>query len=312
MKISSTRHAEYFYRTIVFLSIVIPASIRKGIGTDYWAYVGLYDWYRTNSDEHEIVFQLLGKFMSTFGLSHQMFIAVLAILAFAPICYYVPKRKFYPFIVFYFFLLFPSCMSTSRQAIAVSLITCGLFALYKERGRLKYMLCAILAFLIHFSSVLYFPLLLSKNIRLSATKTYLFLGVMLLAVSGTGLIDRLFSHPIFLDSTYGVYAENGYNREANVGTGLGILANLIIPFLFLLLNRKISARYNHVALFSILDMLYIGSYLLAAKIHIFGRLLGCFAFVPAFLVDPVCKTLAPKYQKLILLLFFLIYLILYE
>lgn len=174
VKISSTRHAEYFYRTIVFLSIVIPASIRKGIGTDYWAYVGLYDWYRTNSDEHEIGFQLLGKLMNTFGLSHQMFIAILAILAFAPICYYVPKRKFYPFIVFYFFLLFPSCMSTSRQAIAVSLITCGLFALYKERGRLKYTLCAILAFLIHFSSVVYFPLLFMKNIRLSATKTYLF------------------------------------------------------------------------------------------------------------------------------------------
>ena len=312
VKISSTRHAEYFYRTIVFLSIVIPASIRKGIGTDYWAYVGLYDWYRTNSDEHEIVFQLLGKLMSTFGFSHQMFIAVLAILAFAPICYYVPKRKFYPFIVFYFFLLFPSCMSTSRQAIAVSLITCGLFALYKERGRLKYTLCAIIAFLIHFSSDLYFPLLFLKNIRLSVTKVYLFLGVILLAVSGTGLIDHLFSHPLFMDSTYGVYAENVYNREASVGTGLGIIANLIIPFLFLLLNRKISAGYSHVAFFAILDMLYIGSYLLAAKIHIFGRLMGCFAFVPAFLVDPVCKTLAPKYQKLILFLFFLIYLILYE
>lgn len=67
VKISSTRHTEYFYRTIVFLSIVIPASIRKGIGTDYWAYVGLYDWYRTNSEEHEIGFQLLGKLRNRFG-----------------------------------------------------------------------------------------------------------------------------------------------------------------------------------------------------------------------------------------------------
>lgn len=312
VKVSSTRYIESFCRTIVFLSIVIPASIRKGIGTDYWAYVELYNWYKTNSDDHEIGFQILGKMMNLFGLDHQIFIAVLAIMTFAPVCYFVPKKKFYPFIVFYFFLLFPSCMSTSRQAIAVSFITCGLFALYEYRGRLKYTIYAIFAFLIHFSSVLYFPILFIKNIRLSTIKTYVVFFIMLLIVSGTGLVDRLFSHSLFLNSIYGVYASNGYNREANIGSGLGVVASLIIPFLFLLLNYKMSNRYYNKSFYSLLDILYIGSYLLAAKIHIFGRLIGCFAFVPAFLVDPVCKTLAPKYYKLFLFLFFLIYLILYE
>lgn len=312
VKISSTRYIEYSCRTIVFLSIVIPASIRKGIGTDYWSYVELYNWYNTNSDDHEIGFQMLGKLMNAFGFNYEFFIAILAIIAFAPICYYIPKKKFYPFIVFYFFLLFPICMSTSRQSIAVSLITCGVFALYKKMGSLKYIICAIFAFSFHYSSVLYFPLIFLKNIKLSAAKTYILFFVLLLIVSGTELIDRLFSHPIFLNSTYGVYAENSYNRESNVGSGLGIIANLIIPFLFILLNRKISTVYNNKSFYSILDMIYIGSYLLAAKIHIFGRLIGCFAFVPAFLVDPVCKTLAPKYHKLALFLFFLVYLILYE
>lgn len=68
VKVSSTKLSEYICRTIVFLSIVIPASIRKGIGTDYWSYVGLYQWYSTNSDEHEIGFQLLGKLMNFSGL----------------------------------------------------------------------------------------------------------------------------------------------------------------------------------------------------------------------------------------------------
>ena len=153
VKVSSTKLSEYICRTIVFLSIVIPASIRKGIGTDYWSYVGLYQWYSTNSDEHEIGFQLLGKLMNFFGFSYQSFIASLAILAFAPVCYYVPKRNFYPFIVIYFFLLFLSCISTTRQAISIALVTCGIFALYKEKGTMKYLFCVVLAFFFHYSSI---------------------------------------------------------------------------------------------------------------------------------------------------------------
>lgn len=313
VKMSSTKISEYICRTIVFLSIVIPASIRKGIGTDYWSYVGLYQWYSRSSDEHEIGFQLLGKLMNFFGFSYQSFIASLAILAFAPVCYYVPKRNFYPFIVIYFFLLFLSCMSTTRQAISIALVTCGIFALYKEKGKFKYLLCVLLAFLFHYSSILYFPLLLFKNIKFSNTNIYVCLGILLMIMSGADFIDSLFALSIFQDSPYGVYATIGqYNREAEVGTGLGIILNLMLPFLFFILNRKISKYYDHVGFFVLLTMLFVASYFLASKIHIFGRLMGCFVFVPAFLIHPVCNIRTSKYGNLLIFLFFTIYLILYE
>lgn len=313
VKVSSTKISEYICRTVVFLSIVIPASIRKGIGTDYWSYVELYKWYSTNSGEHEIGFQLLVKFMNFLGFSYQSFIASLAILAFAPVCYYVPKRNFYPFIVFYFFLLFLSCMSTTRQAISIALVTCGIFALYKEKGTLKYLLCVVFAFFFHYSSVLYIPLLLFKNIKFSNTILYLCLGMILLIMSRADFIDSLFALSIIQDSPYGVYATIGqYNREAEVGTGLGIILNLLLPYLFLVLNRKISKNYDHVGFFVLLTMVFVASYFLASKVHIFGRLMGCFIFVPAFLIHSVCKAISLKYNKLLLFLFFAIYLIIYE
>lgn len=66
-------------------------------------------------------------------------------------------------------------------------------------------------------------------------------------MSRADFIDNLFASSIFQDSPYGVYATIGqYNREAEVGTGLGIILNLMLPCLFLMLNRKISKYYDHV------------------------------------------------------------------
>lgn len=312
VKNSANKCSEYISRTIVFLSIVIPASIRKGIGTDYWAYVDLYNLYRTDSDGHEIGFQFLGKWMNLLDLDFHYFIALLAILAFFPICYFVPKRKFFPFIVIYFLLLFLNCMSTSRQVIAIGFMVCGIFYLYERRGNLKYLFCVVLAILIHYSSVLYLPFLFLKHFKLSRTSIWIFVGIFLVLSSGTYFIESLFSNELFLDSPYGVYATSSYNRETSLGSGIGIVLSLFMPVLFLVLNRKICRQYQHTDFLVILTLCYVFTYLLTLKIHIFGRLMQCFIFIPAFQFTPVCKTLSPKYSKLFSIAFFLIYLILFE
>lgn len=312
VKVSANRSSEYISRTIVFLSIVIPASIRKGIGTDYWAYIDLYNLYRNNTDDHELGFQFLGIWMNSWGFDPQAFISVLAILAFFPVCYIVPKKNFFPFIVIYFLIVFLNCMSTSRQVIALGFIVCGIFLLYKKKGNWKYLFCATLAFLFHYSSILYFPLLFLKNFKISRLTFWILIGSILILSSGTYFIESIFNNQLFLDSPYGGYVLSSYNRETSIGSGMGVALNLILPFLFLLLNKKIRMRYMHTDFFVILTLCYIFTYLLALKIHIFGRLLQCFIFVPAFIFIPVCKTLYPRYSKLVIIVFFLVYLILFE
>lgn len=313
VKVSANRSSEYISRTIVFLSIVIPASIRKGIGTDYWAYIDLYNLYRNNTDDHEWGFQFLGVWLNSWGFDPQVFISVLAILAFFPVCYIVPKKKFFPFIVVYFLIVFLNCISTSRQVIALGFIVCGIFLLYDKKGNLKYLFCAVLSVFIHYSSFIYFPLLFFRNIKFSKNSILLILGIIMALYFGGNIIDIIFNNELFLKSKYAVYATHSvYSQETVIGSGFGVLLNLIIPILFLLLSDKIRVKYKCVDFFIILTLCYIFIYSLALKIYIFGRLQQCFVFVPALLFIPVCETLFPKYKKIIMILFLLIYIVVFE
>lgn len=312
VKVSANRISEYISRTIVFLSIIIPASIRKGIGTDYSAYIDLYNLYKNNTDDHEPGFQILGIWMNSCGFPPQAFIAILAVLAFFPVCFFVPKKHFYPFFIIYFLSIFLNCISTSRQSIAIGFIVCGIFFLNEKKGNLKYLFCVTLALLFHYSSILYLPLFFLKNLKISRSTLWILIGGLFILSSGTYFIDGLFSSELFLDSPYGEYAVNSFNRKTGIGSGIGVALFLLMPFLFLLLNKKIRTRYKNTDFLVILTLCFIFSYLLALKIHIFGRLMQCFVFVPAFLFMPVSKTLHYKYSKLVAIAFFLIYLILFE
>ena len=303
---------EYGFRTILFLFMFFPAAIRKGIGTDYWNYVDLYNLYANHGDEHEIGFQFLGQILNWTGAHYQLFIISLAVLAIAPICYYVPKRHFAMFTIVYFFLVYVDIIGTSRQDISIACIVCGIFALFSQKGNVKYLLCAAIRFIFHYSSVLYLPLILFKKIKFSTFNVYLSLAIILLLTVGTSTIEWIFTNPLFFDSPYGVYVGSGYSSEANVGSGLGIIANLLIPFTFIILSPKIRKTYKNTGFFTLLTLIFIGSYLLASQIHIFGRLVNAFIFVPAFLIYPTCKAISSKYKKLIFAAFFLMYLILFE
>ena len=309
---SCNKTSEYGFRTLLFLTQAIPACLRKGIGTDYWNYKMLYDLYKYSSDEHEVGFQALGKWLNVCDAHFQFFVCFLAILALAPICYYVPKKNLSYFIIIYFFLLYLDIIGTSRQDISVAIIVCGIIALYHKHGNIKYFISALLAMVFHYSSMLYFPLIAFKRIKLSNKLILTITACVILVCSGFGVIEWVLNSPLFLDSPYGVYVGSDYIREANVGSGLGIMANILIPILFLLLYSKTSIHIEHADYFAVLAIIFIGSYLLASQIHIFGRLINVFIFVPAFLAHPVCKAISKKYCPLIFLGFFFMYLVLFE
>lgn len=309
---SRDKLSEYGFRCLLFITQALPASLRFGIGTDYWNYVELYKLYHRTSDSHEIGFQALANLLIFFEAHYHIFIVVLSILAIAPICFYVPKKHFHYFIIIYFFMSYLDIIGASRQDISVAFVTCGIFVLYSYRGTLKYLIASFLAFLMHYSSFLYFPLIIFKNIILSTKKVYVLLVLTFVLTAGAGLIEWLFNSALFQDSPYGVYIGSKYVSEAKVGSGLGILANLLIALLFLLLYHKSSRYIEHSGFFSVLALLFVGSYLLASQIHILGRLVNIFLFVPAFLAYPTCKAISSKYPSLIFLGFFFIYLLIFE
>lgn len=309
---SKTGISEYGLRTLLFLSQAIPACIRKGIGTDYWNYIALYRLYLHSDDDHEIGFKLLAKILIIVDAHYQFFIVALTVLSIAPICYFIPKRHFSYFAIIYFFMSYLDIIGTSRQDIAVAIIVCGIISLYHKRGGFKYLIASSLSFLFHYSSIMYFPLVFLKNIRISSKVIHILLIIIVVVTAGAGVIEWIFNSSVFMDSPYGVYVASGYNREANVGTGLGVLANMLVPLLFLIFYSRSSRYLSHAGFFGALALIFIGSYLLATQIHIFGRLVNIFLFVPAFLVYPTCKGISPRYSALVFCFFCLMYLILFE
>lgn len=309
---ASDKKNELLARTCTFLVMLLPAAIRKGIGTDYEAYVELYRLYAGGTDDHEIGFQMLGQLMNAFHLHYQWFIIILAILCLLPVCYCIPRKYFGEFIVIYFFMTYPAMMSTSRQLVAVSLICCGTVALYHRKGTIRYVACVVCAFLFHYSALILLPFVLLRNIKWTWQRIYCLSGLMIFLFQTVDVINMIFTNELFLESEYGVYAINSYNRDAEIGTGLGVFANVLGPLLFVLSSSKVlrNDRRNGFLLF--LSVCFVGGYLLASQIHIFGRLVACFSFVPALLIPLLCRTLTPKYSKLVYMGFFLIYLVLFE
>lgn len=310
---SRNRISEYGFRTLLFLSLALPACLRKGIGTDYWNYVILYRRYRDYADDHELGFQWLAKICLFLDAHYQYFIIILTILAIAPICYYIPKKNCSFFIITYFVLLYLDIIGTSRQDVSVAFIVCGIIALYHNRGNLKYLFTGIIGFLFHYSSVMYFPLILFKRIRLSYKMILILLGLTLCLTAGMGMIEWILNNPMFIDSPYGAYLGNTqYITEAKVGSGMGILVNILIPILFIVLYPRSSKHIEHSGFYGILAIIFIGSYLLASKVHIFGRLVNVFIFVPAFLAYPTSKAISQKNHVLVFIGFMLLYMILLE
>ncbi len=309
---SPNKVSERLSRLLLFISQALPACIREGIGTDYWNYVGLYKLYQVDNDDHEVGFQFLADVLIFFDAHYQWFIIALTVLALAPICFYVPKKHFSYFSITYFLLLYLDIIGSSRQDVSVGLIVCGICFLYQKKGSLKYLVCAALAFLMHYSSALYFSLVLLKKIKISAIPLYIILGVTLIVTSGASLFEMISQNEMFMDSPYGVYVGSQYDREANVGSGLGIIANLLIAIIFIILYPRSSKHINNPGFFAILGILFIGSYILASQIHIFGRLLNIFIFVPAFLAYPTCKAIWSKFPRFIFCGFVFLYLVLFE
>lgn len=310
---AKNKQSELLARGLLFLTLTLFASIRKGIGTDYWSYVELYKIYNSGSDEHEMGFQWLGQFLNYFGLHYQWFIAALVVLTFLPLCFYIPKKRFFYFITIYFFLSYFHIISTSRQDISLSIMICGIFSLYHKHGNLKYLICAVLATLFHFSSVLYFPLIFLKTMRFNnRVQLFIILGIIIIVGLNMETIMWLSTTPVFVNSKYGIYFETGYFREASVNSGLGILFNLLIPILYVIFNLRCSQYIEHSGFFTILAFIYIFSCLLSSQIHILGRIVSIFQFVPAFLVYPVCKGISKKYYALFFMGFVVGYILLFE
>lgn len=306
---------EYLCRIMVFLILWIPASFRSDIGTDYSSYQSIYehiDWY---IDELEIGYVWLNQIFRSLSLGHEYMFSAVAALTYAPICFGMPKKGYSVLIIFYILTLYLVSYNLVRQSIAISFSLYAAVQLLKGRNVL-YFVIIIGAVMFHVSALLLLLFFFLKYIRFN-----IWVGI-LVTILGSFLIIKfdfisiIFGSDIFLSTSYGRYATSSFNKETEMGSGLGVMVKCIIPFIILFFASKIEtsdlqSEKNKNGFLVGLSMAYIFAQVLSVQIHIFNRLVDIVSFMIVLGIG-IIYLIRWKYRKIILLFLSILFLTLFE
>lgn len=267
---------EWAMRVLLFAVLTIPAALRYNIGTDYSAYVSIYASSAQLFSRVEIGFAGLNYLLYHAGISVEWMFVIMAVLIYAPIAFGVRKKYIVPTIVFYMLTAYLPSFSMIRQSLVISWILVAVLRYLDENhiGQL-YITIAAAAF-IHLSAVIVLPFVLFRRIHISAWWVLLLLPVAFVFIKN-GLIDLIFESDLFLDSKYGIYAVNKFNRQTVIGSGLGIALKMLTPLLYIILARHLDKRYD-VVLY--LSAGFLVAVMLSTQVHIFNRLADLLSLAP--------------------------------
>jgi hypothetical protein len=109
---------------------------------------------------------------------------------------------------------------------------------------------------------------------------------------------------------YANYARNSYlNSHTKLGTGLGVIANLILP-VFVLINSKNISKTGNGNFILNMNCFYIIAYSLAMQINIFTRIRESLIYIPLFSIGALLDA-NKRYSSLLYYFFLIAYIIFY-
>ncbi len=298
----ATGWREWLWRTVLLLVLLVPAALRHNIGTDYANYAAIF--YSPNGMllHTEMGYILLNRLVRAMGGSAEWLFATVALLTYAPIAYGLRRNRILPIVAMYMLILYLPSFSLIRQMLAVTWVLVAL-ARYLDDGRVGVTyFWIVLASLFHISALLVLSFVLVRKIHIPAWFLLLLLPVFYL-IATHGFIDFLFSSDLFLNSKYGTYATNQFNRKTEMGSGLGILIRMFIPIAYIIYSKQLNRR-NDMVLYTIVA--YVVSYMLSVQIHIFNRLVDAFSFAPILAFGVMSNELKKRLALVVLLALMLV------
>lgn len=305
----------YFIILSIFLTLFIPSSIRYGIGTDYFSYLGILEHARLGSITTEFGYYLINLFVITFDLNSQFIFVISGFLIYINIIISILmlNKKYFPVTIFVlvcsFYLLSYSLL---RQAIAISFITLAI-SFFISRRFILFGLFTLIGSSFHLSVlfIIAFPILTVIEIRRNALiAVTLFLSIMIIK---TDVLTLLMNSNLFSMTKYGYYIHTEFGGAAKINTGIGVLIKCIIPILVVIYSDKVVSLNKN---YSILVYLSVGSILANAastQIYIFNRLSDVFSFLSFLSVPILLSSITNRLQrKLIIALIVILFISFYE
>ncbi|MGI6612143.1 MAG: EpsG family protein [Candidatus Nanosyncoccaceae bacterium] len=236
---------------------VIIAAIRYRVGTDYSAYILIYndihklslaDYLSNNIHGIEFGYFVLVKLASLFRNGPVTMFALSSILTVGPLYYAALKSKISRPSLAYFLMLcvvYPLTFNGVRQGIAMGIFTLAYVVFAQNKKPLKFLTAVILASLFHSSAFLFLPTYFiaqyaNKNKGRSALSAVVKFSLLIVAVVlvAIGAMNILVSLPIF--EKYAQYV----GSDDVTGFSLYTINTLVLIISFMLF-KFVSKKSQH-------------------------------------------------------------------
>lgn len=304
---------------IAALPLFLVASLRYGIGTDYYEYVALLQSFRYGTIKHtfsvniEPLFYIMNRLIiRLFGTDYQCFFVVTAGVTLFAIFYVIyrdsenPVESVFLYITMTFFL---SSLNTTREHMACGILLLALKYLYDDKP-IKFSIVVIIAGLFHYSAFAFLIVYILKKIRITPRKAIVLTTILF-------VLKRIVATIVLMFLRYTRYARYlGDNVNFTTAGILGLIIQLAI-LLFASYYYRLcigNSDDRDAKIFEVLygcQMMAVWCTILSGVVPLISRMKWLFAY-PSILLIPFILKKIPNWKeqaliKLAIICAFLIY-----
>lgn len=257
------------YNFLAFMSMFLISALRNyTVGTDSEMYMNIFrkvSTYSLDSSPVEIGYLLLNKilsFINVFGGYQIIFIITSAIILFLMAKTIIENSKRYELSIFLFITMYfyYNSFNQIRQYIAIAIMFYAIKYMFNKDIK-KYVICSVIAFTFHQSSIIMIPFYFILQMNLSDKIVKITLG---LSVVGYLILDKVLLVVFSLIPRYQKYAEGELSKlltdGSNIVHAIILLALFIVVYKFKDKLISIDKRNN----------VYINAILFATAFQILG------------------------------------------
>ena len=296
---SKSQSEEFIGRFFLFISLLIPAILRYGLGADYASYEAMFYNNEYRQGYAELGFNFICDFFQFFELSSWWMFFVFSFITYFILSFFVKKKNLVYIIVFY--ILFSGyfrSLDQIRQSLALPFILLAIDVFMQKEIKKTYFYILI-GTLFHTSSLIFALLLPICLIHFSTKIRLIIIAGIIICIYTLNISEILSSILVIIYPRYAMLMDRGVG---SFGSGFGFLANTLFPFIFLFSKAgcsELSIRENHIE--KNFAMIYILLFFLTAQIAIFNRLRDLLWVVILYTIPKIPKS---KYRTVIYCLIF--------
>lgn len=264
---------------IAFLIVFLPAALRYEIGIDYFSYQIIFENIRDGLDpfwqsKMEPGYYFLNWIVAKLGGEFESLIILISLLITLFFFKSYPKNHKAIFHLILWTVVYFETFNTLRSMLAGAVLLYAVMSYSREEKLYSYIFLVLLAAMFHKSAFLFLfiPVFFQKSFvrSLSKAKVVFPLLIVISVLFGQPIIEFVFNSSLTATLGFSRYVDSWYNKEVELGTGLGVFSVLIFFIYALVVASKPLERENSILIAVVL--LSAISVALASYVTIFYRI----------------------------------------